>query len=433
MPIDSKTKGKVDAIITGAFKGKIKSFDQLKSTLSNDIQAGLRENEYLDAIKNQIARIATVNFIKLDVPILKHFWDNSLGSVGDYLLERQVMLGRASDWSPWLDVNDHHNPEVKEQIMKTVYKKRFDLSISAEIVAGAFRGYGEMNDFITQYMSSIEKAVTLYWNNEQLKMFQSIPTVYKMTSDGSNGVETSKEIWQILAKMKMVSNQFSYEGIPQYSTPEELILVLNSKYMKGIQFDGVGGVFNFGNISNSGTIKNIYVYDFPNKETIGVILTPQSFKLDKRIAESTKQKWAKTLIEDNYYHMWVRAMRGNFSNTVRLVAPDAKLGDKVLNSPFTHYEDERKKTLIKDEPVIKDITAFVNSDTLPLIEPPTNLMSLLPRGTFAFVGAGDAPTSDEIKAALGELDVRLDTNNIDVSDITTTSATITAKGFYVVN
>lgn len=88
----------------------------------------------------------------------------------------------------------------------------------------------------------------------------------------------------------MVSNQFSYEGIPQRSSSEDLILVLNAKYMRGIQFDGVGGVFNFGNISNSGTIKNIHVYDFPNKETIGVILTPQSFKLDKRISESTNQK-----------------------------------------------------------------------------------------------------------------------------------------------
>lgn len=46
--------------------------------------------------------------------------------------------------------------------MKTVYKKRFDLSISAEIVAGAFRGYGEMNDFITHYMNSINEAVELY-------------------------------------------------------------------------------------------------------------------------------------------------------------------------------------------------------------------------------------------------------------------------------
>lgn len=396
----------VNSVFQQAFN---KDFNEVQQLV---MSSEMLQNEYLGKLGNVLGKIVICDYLKTDIPFMEWFWKEGM-KYGDFELFRQTTLARYGEYDDRLDPNNHYNVDTLSQVIWSVYKDKYTVSMNTDLITAAFQSQTDMGRYISTYMSSVKHTMRLVWLERYLKMFQTHPIFYKMQSDGKDGKITAKEIWTIINKMKMVSTQFNIANIPTMSSENDLILVLNSKINANIQFDSVGGVYNFGDISSSSKIKAILTYDFLDDDTVGVILEPNSYWLDFRFDKSTYQGWAETLTQDNFLHQWVRGGRIGFVNGVRLVRKESTIkdGDKLdyRLSPFTHYKNGE---LFKDEPIFRDVTSYVLESKSQRIMVPTDVRMFIKKG-LEVKCVGDVPTKEEVLNALKLADYRVDTTLID--------------------
>lgn len=433
-----KIKKRVDGLINVASNGKFKTLQQVQAAQA---MYSLNTNEFLNDLKNLLSKVIIWDTLSKKLPFIEYFWDET-NPYGDAELIRQNLLARHSEYTEHNDLNDHWKINQIEQIMKVNFRDRIDYALSANIVKGAFLGYGEFNNFITQYKSRGVETLRYVYLNRFMRMFESVPIVYELdindidTDEGAQRI--SEEIYQVMLKFSQPSTIFNETKLPLDTPFENQLAIFRNKIFTKIQFRTVGGTFNFRDIKNGGNLKDVTPWDFENPDLLGCLYdTRYTFRITRRINESGTDGFARNLVEDNFQHEWTRWARIAMANKLIFVKKGSEMAKgKLKNSLFTMQDWEGNIT--KDEPNIINVTNEIEKSFGIVV--PTDLRPFV-KFKANISGNNDTPTKDEIIKGLNIANIKFDgttpiENNTMISDIiniTNKTCVLVTKAPYVIN
>lgn len=181
------------------------------------------------------------------------------------------------------DVFQITKPEVASAIHKINYEVKYPGSISRVQLRKAFTGERSLGSFIDGIITSIYNS---YEVDEQLsyknlivrsiqKGFAKVETIQPI-EDEASGKKFIKTVKALSTKMRFMSKEYSYYGLPQFTPESDMIIILDAELDAEITVDVWAAAFNMSEVDFIRSGRKIVVDDF-GVEGLRAILADKRF------------------------------------------------------------------------------------------------------------------------------------------------------------
>lgn len=245
-----------------------------------------------------------------------------------------------------LDVFQITKPEVASALHNVNFQQKYPVSITHADLRKAFTSERSLGSFIDGIMTSLYNS---YEVDEQLsyknlitqalnKGFGVVKFIDPVTNEAT-GKAFVKQIKSLATKLGFMSNQYSMYGLPQFSRPQDLMIMLDADTDASIDVDVMAAAFHMDKVEflNSGI--KILIDEFPNPQVHAIVanrrffqIYDNDFSLDS-IYNPSNRVW-------NYFlHVWEIISASPFMQAVIFAEKDSGSVTSVTINPATVTEN----------------------------------------------------------------------------------------------
>lgn len=248
------------------------------SPTANEVKTGLQAiksklqasptlagNEVFTDLTNLVVGQLTLEQFRFEHPLVNTF-TNMKELFGDQFQFTAINLPLSVDYDPlkWNpEDGQSYQPDMTQLYISTTLKKVVNYETELDIALGAFTSILPFNSFYGVYMGKPLKRIDLDFFNAIAGAFPLLGKKPDGTANPTQNIAISiptdskadvwlKVIWETAYQMSLPSTNFNGLGYQGCSDPENLIMVINSKYLTQAQFEAFAPLFNqeFINITN---------------------------------------------------------------------------------------------------------------------------------------------------------------------------------------
>ena len=184
------------------------------------------------------------------------------------------------------DVFEITLPEVASALHKVNFQQKYPLSITRAELRKAFTSERSLGSFIegamTTFYNSYEVDEQLSYKNlikvaleKGFGVVEFVPNVV----DEATGKQFVKRVIALTTKLAFMSSNYSLYGIPQFSHPEDLIIIMDADLNASISVDVLAAAFNMNKVEFMQSGRKVLIDEFPVNGVHGIVANRRFFQI----------------------------------------------------------------------------------------------------------------------------------------------------------
>lgn len=215
-------------------------------------------------------------------------------------------------------------PPIDVAYISTTDRKLWRVSISLQIMRGAFLNEYGLEDLVSKIIGTLEKSKNFYVYENALKDFTKITKTTNVQAisgvgDATNARKAYEQILKQVFDFAIPSRKYNEKGVLSTTNIGESVLILNTSYRASFDVNVFASLFNSGEIKDNKYFYRVLTANFEEPNTIGYIMDRDAYLVVNRIEEVTNFYNPYTMTTTYFYHNWLKRALNPLVNAVKLV------------------------------------------------------------------------------------------------------------------